>query len=239
MIRILTWLWSQPGGRTKFTAEHVNVWASMVRRNCSIPFSLACVTDMPQGIDPGVEIIQPPGDFYDIQPKWGPRKPNCFRRLSLYRRDAAEIFGGARIASFDLDCVIGDDLAPILNRREDLVLFKGTHPDRPYNGSLQLLTAGCRPRVFERFNQTAADASGERFVGSDQAWLAQCLGRREKVWAERDGVYFYGQGSIYSPKTTRPRILFFPGKLKPWVLAPLRIDPFVSSNYRILEREAA
>lgn len=236
MITVLSWLWSQPQGRTKFTKQHVAVWADMVRRNLSMPHRIACVTDM--ALPAGVERILPPGDFHDVEPKWGPRKPNCYRRLAMFRRDAAEIFG-ERFVCMDLDCVIGGPLDPLFDRRDDLVLFKGTAPDRPYNGSMMLIRAGCRPLVFERFNQTVATISGTKFVGSDQAWLAQCLGRREKVWAERDGVYFYGQGSIYSPKTTRPRILFFPGKLKPWVLAPLRIDPFVSSNYRILEREAA
>lgn len=239
MIRIITWLWHQPNGRTKFTAHHVNVFASMVRRNCSLNFSLACVTDMPGGIDPSIEIIPMTSDFIDIKPQWGPRKPNCFRRLSLYRRDAARIFGGERIASFDLDCVIGSDLSPILGRREDLVLFKGTVPDRPYNGSLQLLTAGCRPQVYEDFNAEGAQLSGERFIGSDQAWLALKLGGGEKVWAERDGVFWYGPLYRSLAKTTKPRILFFPGKIKPWTIAPIHIDPFTTNNYRIAEREAA
>lgn len=238
MIRIICWLWRQPEGRVSYTAEHVNIFASMVRRHCSLRFSLACVTDMPEGIDPSVEIIPLPTDFADINPKWGPRKPNCFRRLSLYRRDAVKIFGGKRIASFDLDCVIGGDLAPILNRKEDLVLFKGTAPERPYNGSLQLLTAGCRPQVYEDFDQAGADASGDAFHGSDQAWLAHRLGWDEATWSEADGVYHWGQFQRASHKL-KPAVLFFPGKPKPWLLAPIKIYPFITNNYRVSAREAA
>jgi hypothetical protein len=194
---------------------------------------------MPEGIDPRIEIIPLPTDFADIVPRWGPQKPNCFRRLSLYRRDAASIFGGDRIASFDLDCVIGGDLAPILNRPEDLVLYRGTEPSRPYNGSLQLLTAGCRPKVYSQFNQQMANVAGQRFVGSDQAWLALCLGYREKTWNEKDGVYWYGPLYKAVAKKTTPRVLFFPGKIKPWTIAPIKIDRFTTNNYRISEREAA
>lgn len=203
-----------------------------------MPHRLACVTR--SQVPAGVERIDPPGEFEDIQPKWGPRKPNCFRRLSMFRRDAADIFG-ERFVCMDLDCVIGGPLDPLFDRREDLVLFKGTAPERPYNGSMMLLSAGCRPHVYERFDQAGADASGEKFCGSDQAWLAHCLGWGEKTWSEKDGVFFYGQGSVYSPKAKNvsPHILFFPGKIKPWTLAPLHIDRFVTNNYRIAEKEAA
>jgi hypothetical protein len=235
VITVLTWLWSQPGGRTKFTAEHVNIWADMVRRNLRMPHRLACVTDMPEGIN--VDIIAPPNEFLDVTPQWGPRKPNCYRRLSMFRRDAAGIFG-ERFVCMDLDCVIGGPLDPLFDRREDLVLFNGTAPDRPYNGSMMLIRAGCRPKVFENFSQAMATVSGQKFVGSDQAWLALCLGSREKTWGEADGVYWYGQGSSYK-KQVQPRVLFFPGKVKPWTIAQLKIDPFVVNNSRIAAREAA
>jgi hypothetical protein len=236
MITVLAWLWNQPGGRTKFTVDHVATWADMVSRNLSMPHRLACVTDE-HGLPPNVTRIAPPGDFETIQPKWGPRKPNCYRRLSMFRRDAAGIFG-ERFVCMDLDCVIGGPLDPLFDRREDLVLFNGTAPDRPYNGSMMLIRAGCRPKVFENFSQAMATVSGQKFVGSDQAWLALCLGSREKTWGEADGVYWYGQGSSYK-KQVQPRVLFFPGKVKPWTIAQLKIDPFVVNNYRIAAREAA
>lgn len=237
MIRILTWLWNQPGGRTSYTAHHVNVFSDMVRRNCSLRFSLACVTDMPEGIDPSVEIIPLPTDFAEVTARWGPRKPNCFRRLSLYRPDAAKIFGGKRIASFDLDCIIGGDLAPILSRREDFVIYRGTHASRPYNGSLQLITAGARTQVYERFSQAAADESGALFHGSDQAWIAHCLGPNEATWDRSDGVWHLHEYLPHAKKAD-PTILFFPGKRKPWDLH--KVFPWMREHYRIVrEKEAA
>jgi hypothetical protein len=208
----------------------------MIGRNLRTKHRLACVTtetDLP----PNVERIDPPGEFEDVQPTWGPRKPNCFRRLVMFRKDAAKTFG-KRFVSMDLDCVIGGPLDPLFDRSEDLVLFKGTHPSRPYNGSLMLMSAGCRPQVYEDFDQAGADASGAAFHGSDQAWLAHKLGWNEATWTEADGVYHWGQFQRLGPKL-KPRVLFFPGKPKPWLLAPIKIYPFITNNYRIAAREAA
>lgn len=235
MLTVVSWLWKQPLGRTTYSTEHVWIWADMVSRHLSMKHRLACVTtetDLP----PNVERIDPPGEFEDVQPKWGPRKPNCFRRLAMFKRDAAKTFG-RRFVSIDLDCVIGAPLDPLFDRPEDLVLFKGTSEPRPYNGSMMLIRAGCRPQVYEDFDQSGADISGTEFVGSDQAWLAYKLGRNEAVWDERDGVHWYSHRR-WSHRTT-PRILFFPGKVKPWTLAPIKIYPFITNNYRIAEREAA
>lgn len=235
MITILTWFWRQSQSRAAYKAEHVNIWAGMVRRNLSMPHRVACVTDIPGGIDPSVEIIPPPGDFLDVRnPRWSNGKPQCYRRLSMFRRDAAKIFG-ERFVCMDLDCVIGGPLDPLFDRKDDLVLFKGTSPGRPYNGSLMMIRAGCRPQVYEDFNQAAALESGALYCGSDQAWIMHKLGPREKVWDARDGVHWYGKE--YQRSKAPPRVLFFPGGMKPWT-AKL-FDGFTRHHYRLEEKEAA
>lgn len=234
MITLVSWLWTQPEGRTTYKPEHVWLWADMISRNLAMPHKLLCVTtetDLP----PNVERIDPPGEFEDVQPKWGVRKPNCFRRLVMFKRDAAKTFG-KRFVSMDLDVVIGGQLDPLFDRREDLVLYQGTAPSRPYNGSMMLIKAGCRTRVYDDFDQAGADASGEAFHGSDQAWLAHKLGPNEAVWTEADGVYHWGN-YLSVCKRCKPRILFFPGKTKPWVMKP--IFPFIRDNYCIKAKEAA
>jgi hypothetical protein len=237
MLTVLTWLWRQPGGRTTYTAEHVNIWAAMVRRNLKMPHRVACVTDTPQGIDGSVMIIAPPGDFESVTSMhWGGWRPCCYRRLSMFRRDAAKLFG-KRFVCMDLDCVIGGQLDPLFDRKDDLMLFKGTEPTRPYNGSMMLITAGCRPHVFEDFDQAGADASGEAFCGSDQAWLAHKLGWNEATWDESDGVWFYGKRYLAEVKRANPTVLFFPGKRKPWELAP--VFPWMRKHYRTNQKEAA
>jgi len=235
MISVIAWYWKQPQSRAHYGPENVNTWAAMVRRNLSMPHRLAVVTDLPQGIDPSIEIITPPGDFVGLQtPTWCNGKPNCFRRLAMFRRDAGKLFG-KRFVSMDLDCVIGGPLDPLFDRKEDLVLFKGTSDKRPYNGSLMLMTAGARPKVYDDFTPEGAAEAGIRFRGSDQSWLAYCLGWGEATFDKTDGVRFWPDWQPKSKET--PRVLFFPGKLKPWDIAPA--IPFIRDNYRTEMREAA
>lgn len=235
MLTIASWLWNQPQGRAKYKPEHVWIWASMVERHLKMKHRLACVTsetDLP----PNVERIDPPGEFEDIAPRWGPTKPNCFRRLVMFRSDAAKTFG-ERFVSMDLDCIVGGPLDPLFDRPEDFVIYEGTHPSRPYNGSLMMLKAGCRPQVYDSFDQAGADASGEVFHGSDQAWLAHVLGPAEATWREADGVWHLHR-YLKHVRKAKPRLLFFPGRRKPWDLAP--VFPFMRENYRIIrEKEAA
>lgn len=152
-LKVMSWLWSQPNGRAKYTAEHVNIWAAMVRRHLTIPHTISIVTDMPDGIDSNIEIIEPPTDFLNIEtPSWNGDKPNCFRRLSLYSPDAEKIFGAKRFVSMDLDCVICQNIDELFDRNDDIVLYKGTSFERPYNGSMVLMTAGARTKVYNDFS---------------------------------------------------------------------------------------
>lgn len=223
-LTIMTWLWKQPNGRTTYGPENVNIWADMVRRNLSLPHRIACVTAHPEGIDSDIDIIEPPGEFEDIQlPTWGKEKPQCLRRISLFRPDAASIFG-KRFVSMDMDCVIMGSLDPLFDRPEDFVMYGGTNRDRPYNGSMLMMDAGARPQVYERLTPEEAVKAGWRYTGSDQAWISYVLGRGEKVWLQEDGIHirdFLKDGA----ETTR--ILFFFGNPKPWdVLHQPRVSKF-------------
>ncbi len=227
MITVLTWLWAQPDGRTCFTADHVNIWASMVRRHTTVPHRIACVTDMPEGIDVSIDIIPPPRDFEDWRiPSWGVDKPQCLRRIAMFRRDAADIFG-ERFVCMDLDCVVANSLDHIFSAPEDFRICQGTARARPYNGSLMLMTAGARAQVYEQFTQERAVQAGQQFVGSDQAWLMHCLGPKEKVFSLNDGVqlstgWFRGDSAL----------TFYPGKIKPWDVIRLGGNPWVELHYQ-------
>ena len=224
MLTVLTWLWSQPGGRTHYTAAHVNIWAAMVTRHLSIPHRLACVTDMPDGIDPRVAIIAPPGDFEDVTlPTWTDGKPQCLRRISLFRPDAAEIFG----ERLDLDCAIGASLDPLFDVDSDFKMYRGTSLSRPYNGSMLIMDAGARPHVYGLFTPERAIEAGQRYIGSDQAWISHVLGPDEATWGPDDGVAWYGS----ERGCAALRLMFFPGYPKPWNLVELDEHPFVVEHY--------
>lgn len=224
MIRVLTWLWSQPDGRSRYTAQHVNIWAAMVRRNLTMPHTIACVTDMPEGIDRHVEIIEPPRDFEDWRiPTWGKDKPQCLRRIAMFAPDAAKTFG-ERFVCMDLDVVIHGALDPMFETDATFKIAVGTGRGRPYNGSMMLITAGARPQVYERFTPEAAAEAGQRFIGSDQAWISHCL-PGEATWGQPDGLEYW---TSWRRNPKRSRLTFFPGAMKPWEVQ----DPFMRSHYR-------
>lgn len=238
MLTVMTWLWKQPNGRENYTAEMVNVWAAMVRRNLTLDHEIACVTDDATGIDPSIRIIEPPRDFEGVKiPTWGDALPQCLRRLSMFRPDAADIFG-ERFVNMDLDCVIGESLDPLFDIDADFCMYRGTSGKRPYNGSMLLMTAGARPQVYEDFSVEGAAYAGRMFVGSDQAWISHCLGWGERTWGDEHGVLWWGnrKREIRGPK----RVMFFPGFPKPWHVP--KGDPefeWINRHRQIELREAA
>lgn len=224
-LRLITWLWRQPGGRTNYQPWHVRCWADSVRRHLTIPHTLAVVTDVP-GDYGDIEVIAPPRDFEDVRiPTWGPHMPQCLRRLAMFRPDAAAIFG-ERFVSMDLDAVISGSLDPLFDRDEDFVMYRGTNAARPYNGSLLMMTAGARPQVYTQFTPEGAAAAGREFIGSDQAWISHVLGAVEAVWGATDGVHAWGSRL----NVGEPRVTFFLQPEKPWSYVA-KGDPFCCAHY--------
>lgn len=214
-LLILTWLWSQPGGRATYTAQHVNIWRDMIRRNLTVEHEIACVTATPEGIDSDIKIIRPPGDFEDVTiPTWRHDRPRCHRRLALFRPDAADLFGADRVINCDLDVIVCDSLDPLAECRDDFRIAQGTASSRAFNGSIFTLRLGSRPRVYTEFTPERAAAAGRRHVGSDQSWMAHCLADERKTWSPADGVVCWQQVQFVQ----RPRLVTFPGVVKPWRL---------------------
>lgn len=229
VTKIVSWLWEQPGGRTSYQPSHVRIWADMVRRNLTLPHRIAVVTDLPGDFGPDVEVIAPPNEFLDVRiPTWARGRPQCFRRLSMFRPDAARLFGAERIVCMDLDVVIGDSLDPLFAGAEDFRIARGTAGGRLYNGSMMMIRVGARPQVYSEFTPERAVIAGQKFVGSDQAWISYILGPKEAVWTPQDGFSHWGLRHSYP----MPRIMSFPGALKPWRLAELGTDRWISRHYR-------
>lgn len=252
MLTVLCWLWSQPKTVYRYTAADVNTWASMVRRNLTLPHRLACATDMPEGIDSAIELLPLP-EIAAKSSRWPSSRglPQCFRRLDLWRHDARDTYG-ERVASMDLDCVVTSSLDPVFDRAEDVVLNQGLPGKSPYNGSMLLLKTGCRPEVYERITPSEVEVASQHYLGSDQAWLSHILGPGEATWTESDGVYRWSVGRFPAPvkdrrnfaasrkalphqqRNPKPpanmRVVFFPGNYKPRDLK--RDYPFIAEHYR-------
>lgn len=240
---VVCWKWKAfPGYRSKFEARHVNVFASMIRRNTRVPVEVVCITDDAEGITECDRVIPLWDEFADIasaadRHPGSQKNPSCYRRLRMFRADAAEWLG-RRIISMDIDVVVTGDITPILTCSADFAAWGDTNPTTYYNGGLVMLDAGARPQVYEFFkaNPELAKQRGRQLkqFGSDQAWLGACLGPFEKKLGKEDGVFSFRnhiQNRTGGRLPPGARLVFFHGHFDPWGEAAQRL-PWVRQHWR-------
>lgn len=219
-LTVVTWKWNPPAGyRSIFGPETVNTLKRMVARQYPHPHRFLCVTDDAVGLDPDIQVIPAWNDFADVPSPHHGKNPSCYRRLRAFAPDIGEIFG-PRFVSLDLDCVVTGSLEPLWDRPEDFVIYGDTNPRTLYNGSMVLMTAGARRKVWDSFDPTSsphvAHAAGN--FGSDQAWISHCLGRGEAHWTRTDGVYSYRNDLMRTDGKlpANARMVIFHGPTDPW-----------------------
>lgn len=229
-LTVVCWKWKPHDTyHSVFTADHVNRLASMVGRNLHRPYEFVCVTDDAEGIASHIKTL--PLDPV-LSQQTHARRPNCYRRLKAFSEDAGEWLGCDRLMSIDLDCVITGDITPLTRRTEDFVIFGDTAKGTPYNGSLWLLKAGSRPQVWNAFDPEASplQTKAMNIIGSDQAWIAACLGPNEAKFGTQDGIYSYAR-DVKANGGTLPadaRIVFFIGPYDP----ARCLFPWAEKHYR-------
>jgi hypothetical protein len=138
----------------------------------------------------------------------------------------------------DLDTVIVGDMTPIWNRTEPFVAWGETNPKSYYNGSMMLMTAGARAKVWQDFDPKTSPRLAYQAgkFGSDQGWISYCLGKGEPIWTTADGVYSYNvhirtKGGPHKPLPANARIVMFHGSRDPWQAEPQSL-PWVKASYR-------
>jgi len=233
-LTVVTWKWKAPQSyRSSFSAKAVNVLRRMVDRHYTRPHRFCCVTNDADGLDPSIEVIPDREDFAHLPSPHGGSNPSCYRRLRIFEPKASEVFG-SRLVSLDIDCVIVRDMTKVWDRSESFVIWGDTNQHTLYNGSMILLSAGARPRVWCDFDPKVspekAKASGN--FGSDQAWISYCLGRGEAKWTRADGVYSY-RNEIQRRGGRLPsdaRIVMFHGPIDPWSPEAQRL-PWVRQHW--------
>jgi hypothetical protein len=188
VVTVLTWKWG-----SKFSARHVNTLRSMLARRLALEHRIVCVTDDGAGIDPAIEIRPMPTRHGD--------SPRCRRRMRAFDATWAREIGD-RILALDLDVVITDEIAPLVDRPDPLVCWRVGYAG-VYSGSILLMDAGVLDPLWRAFDKDPAGyarRSSPRGVGSDQAMLNFYLSQsttklRPGVWTEADGfVTFFGKG---------------------------------------------
>lgn len=235
-LTVITFKWTpNPGYRSVFHSRHVNTLARMVRRHYPEPHRFVCITDDPRGItEPGVEVFKLWNDFSTLRNPSGAKNPSCYRRLRLFARNTGSWLG-ERIVCLDLDCVIVGDMRPIWDRPEDFVIWRATTRGNHYNGSMFLLRAGTRERVWMDFDpyRSPIETKAAGFYGSDQAWISYRLGNGEAVWSSADGVHSF-RNELVNQQAVPPgtRIVFMHGKGDPWSPEVYNRHAWVREHYR-------
>jgi hypothetical protein len=241
MLDVICWKWKEPGYRSQFGPETVNVLRNMVARNLKLPHRFSCITDDPKGIDSTIRIIPLWDTYSKLKNPSSARGPSCYRRLPMFSENARELIGD-RIVSMDLDAVVTADLTSLFDRDDDFVIWGGqtVQPKHKrvynwYNGSLMMLKAGTRTEVWTKFDPVyspiKANAAGCR--GSDQGWISYCLGRGEKKWGSHDGVYSF-RSSIQPNQGRLPdnaRFVAFHGAHDPWMPEIQARYPWIKEYY--------
>jgi len=232
---VVVWKWEKPGYRSMFTAHHVNTMRNMVARHYSAPHRFICITDDPVGIDSGIDVVPLWNDWADIpNPTW-PMGPSCYRRLRAFSPEF-EAIAGRRFVSLDLDTVITGSLEPLFDRSEDFVVWDPLTKGYRYNGSMWLMTAGCRSKVWSEFDPRASPQQTHRagHKGSDQAWMEFILKPDEATWTAKDGVLGFKRDCARQPRGRLPsgaRVVMFHGKPDPWEAAATRVAPWILDHY--------
>lgn len=235
MLTVACWKWKGPASyRSQFAAEHVNVLARMVARHYARPHRFVCITDDAEGVDPAIGIVPLWNEFAELRSPHGLGNPSCYRRLKAFAPEIRDVLG-ERFVWLDLDCVVTGDLAPLFDRTEDFISWGDTNPSNSVNGSMVMMTAGARARVYEDFDPATSPELTRRLghFGSDQAWISKVLGKGEARWGAADGIYSYRVHlkPLRGVLPANARIVFFHGQVDPWSPEAQRLG-WVRDNWR-------
>jgi hypothetical protein len=111
----------------KFGPEYVNNLYHMVKRNLTLPFRFICMTEVPEGIEQGVE-IRPLPEFEEPPRELSPYCLN-WRKLALFDEKVYDLQG--KILFFDLDVVVVDNIDCFFSYSEKLAIIENwSQPNR-------------------------------------------------------------------------------------------------------------
>lgn len=234
VLTVVCFWWFDPHGKANhvyiYGADHVVMLKRMVERHLTVPHEFVCVTDKPEKL-PGIRTVK-------LDRKtWVPG--TRYVKLMLWRKDIAEVIG-ERILYLDLDCVVTRNLDHLVQRDEDVVLWRnpnfGGKRRARYNTSIMLFTAGARPELYETFDPHRHPGElRQKWGGTDQAWISTRCSPEEAYWTDADGVYGAGRLKDIVPGvgTTLPenaRIVFFPGSREPGMKTVQQLHPWIKEH---------
>lgn len=235
MLTVACYLWGDPAGESPYSAADVHLLKRMVDRHLTVPHEFVCITDRPGQFDGSevraVKLPQMPIEHGMY---------GCQKLLTFH--PIAATFIGERILAIDLDVVIVANFDSIVDRPEDLVLWR--NPSRRpwndpksrrayYNSSLVLLRAGSWPEIWNRY----AEGKAKGYPG-DQDWISKVYGPLCHYWDDSSGVYRLARtdtpgSGVRAVLPGNAKIVFFPGdEGKPWIPAIAQECPWIAEHRR-------
>ena len=228
MLTVVCFKWNDPNYRygLRYTAAHVNVLRSMVRRHLSMPHEFVCVTDDSRGIDDDIRIVPIWPDYRELGGTW--------TRVKMFAAEMRELLG-ERIVMMDLDCVVTGSLDPLFDSDADFITTLATNDASIYNTGFYMLRAGARRQVWDSFNPDLARRVVKRDGQWEQGWLSYVLGEGERVWTAADGVLAYNRDCYRGNGSALPagaRIVFFFGPYDPTRPEDQARSPWILDHWR-------
>jgi hypothetical protein len=191
-LLIASYFWSPDAGskfNCPYTIDDVRRLQRMVAKNCTVEHQFGVITDKP-------ELFADDADIRAIQIDWTTHVPGtCYVRLMSFHHNGKEIFGADRLLQIDLDTLIVGNIDHLVNREEDLVMWRNParHPSRPgraiYNTSILSHRLGSVPELWQAFVDLRS--MGLKIPAKDDQWyLSDALGEDMPYFdGARDGVY--------------------------------------------------
>lgn len=192
MLSIVTFKWG-----SKYTDEHVYRLGSMLARNLTIPFEYVLITDTPENWTTARRHTGAPRRVIRLWDEMRDAKL-CGVRLKMFDPNIKLLF--ERFAWIDLDVVITGNVDQLFSRTESFVALATPRRPMPYNGSLVMMNAGCRPSVYTEWSLSAYRSRGEAYgrrmgvkhgTVSDEGWMAEILGHSEARFELASGIEYY------------------------------------------------
>lgn len=218
-LAVVTFLWGREG--SVYGPEQVHALQRMVAAHLSIDHRFVCITDDPTGIECDTLRMWPDGE-----PSASVGYANGVQRLRLFDPIAAEWLGTDWVLWIDLDCLIVDDVTPLVTW-DDLRMNRAF--GRLYNGSLALHRLGSFPHVWRQLPADRDAYAGDDY--KDDAWIERMV-PGAPTWGEEHGIYKIAKSRRSSPVPDDARVLFFSGGHKPWGDGAAWIHEDIVERYR-------
>lgn len=184
-MSVVCWRWGRLFGR-----EYVSRLYAGLQRHLHVSHRLFCVTDDDRPFDEPITVVPIDRRFAST--------PRCRRRMAQYSQEFAAVIG-PRMLSVDLDIVLVDDITPLVDRPEPIVMWKVTHAG-VYSGAFVLCDTGAMDGAWQRYRRDPVGfpkVASPRGIGSDQAMLNHWLQTQPPIahWTDADGIVtYFGEG---------------------------------------------